>query len=327
MKRRAFAVSAAGCALPGPRLALAQRPAMPVIGYLSGASRAESADRLTAFRRGLEQAGYVEGRNVAIEFRWADGDYGRLAAMAAELVRRPVDLLVATGGPRAAQATKAATSTLPIVFTLGGDPVKLGLVQSLSRPGGNATGISFLTADLMPKRFELLLQLLPKAKRVAVMVNPNTPSAEDQLRGATAAARAAGAQLQVARAGSEGEIDTAFAALMRPRPDALLIGTDALFGTRHKQFVALAARHALPAIYEQRNAVADGGLMSYGPSITEAYVQTGSYAGKVLAGARPAELPVQQPTTFELAINLKTAKALGLTIPQALLVRADELVE
>jgi len=327
MKRRAFAVSAASGVLSGHRLALAQRPAMPTIGYLSGASRAESTDRLTAFRRGLEQAGYVEGRNVAIEFRWADGDYGRLAAMAAELVRRPVDLIVATGGPRAAQAAKAATSTLPIVFTLGGDPVKLGVVQSLSRPGGNATGISFLTADLMPKRFELLLQLVPKAKLVAVMVNPNTPSAEDQLRGASAAARAAGTQLHIARAGSADEIDTAFAALMRPPPDALLIGTDALFGTRHKQFIALAARHALPAVYEQRNAVSDGGLISYGPSITDAYVQTGSYAGKVLAGARPAELPVQQPTTFELAINLKTAKALGLVIPQALLVRADELVE
>lgn len=327
MHRRAFASSAASFVVLWHRLARAQRPTLPVIGYLSGASRAESTDRLAAFRRGLEQAGYVEGKNVAIEFRWADGDYGRLATMAAELVRRPVDLLVATGGPRAAQAAKAATSTLPIVFTLGGDPVKLGVVQSLSRPGGNATGISFLTADLIPKRFELLLQLLPKAKVVAVMVNPNTPSADDQLRGASAAARAAGTQLHIARAGSAREIDTAFAALMHPRPDALLIGTDALFGTRYKQFIALAARHALPAVYEQRNAVADGGLISYGPSITEAYVQTGSYAGKVLAGARPAELPVQQPTTFELAINLKTAKALGLTIPQALLVRADELVE
>lgn len=327
MKRRAFALSAASCALAGPRLALAQRPAMPVIGYLSGASRVESADRLTAFRRGLEQAGYVEGKNVAIEFRWADGDYGRLAAMAADLVRRPVDLLVATGGPRAAQAAKAATSTLPIVFTAGGDPVKLGLVQSLSRPGGNVTGISFLTADLMPKRFELLLQLLPKARLVAMMVNPNTPSAEDQVRGVTAAARAAGTKLQIARAGSEGEIDTAFATLMSSRPDALVIGTDALFGTRHRQFVALAARHALPAVYEQRNAVVDGGLMSYGPSFTDVYVQTGLYAGKVLAGARPAELPVLQPTTFELVVNMKTAKALGLTIPQALLVRANELVE
>ncbi len=300
---------------------------MPVIGYLSGASRAESADRLVAFRRGLEQAGYVDGKNVAFEFRWADGDYGRLAAMADDLVRRPVDLLVATGGPRAAQAAKAATSTLPIVFTAGGDPVKLGLVPSLSRPGGNITGISFLTADLMPKRFELLLQLLPKAKLVAMMVNPNTPSAEDQVRGVAAAARGTGTRLQVARAGNEAEIDTAFATLMSTRPDALLIGTDALFGTRHRQFVALAARHALPAVYEQRNAVVDGGLMSYGPSFTDVYIQTGLYAGKVLAGARPAELPVLQPTTFELVINMKTAKALGLTIPQTLLLRANELIE
>jgi putative ABC transport system substrate-binding protein len=327
VRRRHFAAATGAWALASPWVAVAQRPAIPVIGYLSGVSRNESEDRLAAFRRGLAQAGFSEGRNVAIEFRWADGDYGRLAAMADELVRRPVSLLVATGGPRAAQAAKAATSTLPIVFTLGGDPVKLGLVQSLNRPGGNATGVSFLTADLMPKRFELLRELLPRARLVAVMVNPNTPSAEDQITGAEAAARASGARLQIARAASVAEIDAAFAALAKSRPDALLIGTDALFGTRHKQFIALAARHAVPAVYEQRNAVVDGGLMSYGPSITEAYVQTGVYVGKVLAGARPADLPVEQPTKFELVINLKTAKALGLTIPQSLLLRADEVIQ
>ena len=327
MRRRYFTAVTGAWALASPWAAMAQRPAMPVIGYLSGVSRNESEDRLAAFRRGLAQAGFSEGRNVVIEFRWADGDYGRLAAMADELVRRPVSLLVATGGPRAAQAAKAATSTLPIVFTLGGDPVKLGVVQSLNRPGGNATGVSFLTADLMPKRFELLRELLPSSKLVAVMVNPNTPSAEDQITGAEAAARASGARLQIARAASVAEIDAAFAALAKSRPDALLIGTDALFGTRHKQFIALAARHALPAVYEQRNAVVDGGLMSYGPSITEAYVQTGVYAGKILAGARPADLPVEQPTKFELVINLKTARALGLTIPQSLLLRADEVIE
>jgi len=327
VRRRYFTAVTGAWALASPWAAMAQRPAMPVIGYLSGVSRNESEDRLAAFRRGLAQAGFSEGRNVVIEFRWADGDYGRLAAMADELVRRPVSLLVATGGPRAAQAAKAATSTLPIVFTLGGDPVKLGVVQSLNRPGGNATGVSFLTADLMPKRFELLRELLPSSKLVAVMVNPNTPSAEDQITGAEAAARASGARLQIARAASVAEIDAAFAALAKSRPDALLIGTDALFGTRHKQFIALAARHALPAVYEQRNAVVDGGLMSYGPSITEAYVQTGVYAGKILAGARPADLPVEQPTKFELVINLKTARALGLTIPQSLLLRADEVIE
>jgi len=324
-RRRIVAASAGAWALP--RAARAQRPPLPVIGYLSGVSRAESEDRLAAFRRGLEQAGYSEGRNVAIEFRFADGDYTRLQALATELARQPVNLIVAVGGPRAAQAAKAATSTVPIVFTLGGDPVKFALVHSLSRPGGNATGISFLTADLMPKRFELLRELLPRSKRVAVMLNPNTPSAEDQLKGAQAAARASGTQLLVARAGSETEIDSAFATLAKERPDALLIGTDALFGTRHKQFIALSARHALPAVYEQRSAVVDGGLMSYGPSITESYVQTGVYAGRVLAGARPQELPVLQPTKFELVINRSTARTLGLVIPQALLLRADEVIE
>jgi putative ABC transport system substrate-binding protein len=325
--RRRLAIAAGGWALAAPWAALAQRPALPVIGYLSGVSRAESETRLAAFRRGLEQAGFREGGNVALDYRWADGDYGRLAAMAADLVRQQVNLMVATGGPRAAQAAKAATSTLPIVFVLGGDPVKFGLVQSLNRPGGNATGVSFLTADLMPKRFELLMQLLPKAKLVALMINPNTPSAEDQIKGVEAAARAGGTRLLVARAGSEAEIDSAFATLAKARPDALLIGTDALFGTRHKQFIALAARHALPAVYEQRNAVADGGLMSYGPSIIEAHVQTGLYAGRVLAGTKPAELPVLQPTTFELVVNLATARALGLAVPQALLLRADEVIE
>ncbi len=326
MKRRRIVAASAG-AWALPRAARAQRPPLPVIGYLSGVSRAESEDRLAAFRRGLEQAGYSEGRNVAIEFRFADGDYTRLQALATELARQPVNLIVAVGGPRAAQAAKAATSTVPIVFTLGGDPVKFALVHSLSRPGGNATGISFLTADLMPKRFELLRELLPRSKRVAVMLNPNTPSAEDQLKGAQAAARASGTQLLVARAGSEIEIDSAFATLAKEKPDALLIGTDALFGTRHKQFIALSARHALPAVYEQRSAVVDGGLMSYGPSITESYVQTGVYAGRVLAGARPQELPVLQPTKFELVINRSTARMLGLVIPQALLLRADEVIE
>jgi putative ABC transport system substrate-binding protein len=298
-----------------------------VIGYLSGVSRAESEDRLAAFRRGLGQAGYSEGRNVAIEFRFAEGDYTRLPALASELVRLPATVIVAVGGSRPAQAAKAASSTVPVVFIHGGDAVKLGLVDSLSRPGGNVTGVVFLTVDLIPKRLELLRVLLPKAKRVALMVNPNTPSAEDQVKGAQAAARAADMQLLEARAGSEAEIDNAFAALVKLKPDALLIGTDALFGTRHKQFIALAARHALPAIYEQRNAVVDGGLMSYGPSITEAYVQTGVYAGRVLAGARPQELPVLQPTKFELAIHRGTARTLGLVIPQSLLLRADEVIE
>jgi putative ABC transport system substrate-binding protein len=326
MKRRRL-TAAGALVLAAPWAARGQRAALPVVGYLSGVSRAESEDRLVAFRRGLGQAGYSEGRNVAIEFRFADGDYSRLPAMAAELARLPVNLIVAVGGPRAAQAAKGATSSVPIVFIHGGDPVKMGLVESLSRPGTNATGIVFLTADLLPKRFEMLRALLPKSKRVALMVNPNTPSAEDQVKGAQAAALASGTQLLLARAGSEAEIDSAFAALAYGRPDALLVGTDALFGTRHKQFIALAARHSLPTAYEQRNAVVDGGLMSYGPSINEAYVQTGVYAGRVLAGARPQELPVLQPTKFELVINRGTATALGLAIPQSLLLRADEVID
>jgi putative ABC transport system substrate-binding protein len=327
VKRRAFNNALVCSALALHGAAHAQRPPLPVIGYLSGASRAESEDRLAAFRRGLGQAGYSEGRNVAIEFRFADGDYTRLPALASELVRLPVNLIVAVGGSRPAQAAKAASSSVPIVFIHGGDAVKLGLVESLNRPGGNATGIVFLTVDLIPKRYELLRVLLPRSKRVALMVNPNTPSAEDQVKAAQAAARASGTQLLVARAGSEAEIDTAFASLAKAKPDALLVGTDALFGTRHKQFIALAAQHALPAIYEQRNAVVDGGLMSYGPSITEAYAQTGVYAGRVLAGVRPQELPVLQPTKFELAINRGTARTLDLVIPQSLLLRADEVIE
>jgi putative ABC transport system substrate-binding protein len=326
VNRRRRLLTAAAAAWAPPWAARAQRAALPVVGYLSGVSRAESEDRLAAFRRGLGQAGYSEGRNVAIEYRFADGDYARLPALAAELVRLPANVIVAVGGSRPAQAAKAASSSVPLVFIHGGDAVKLGLVDSLSRPGGNVTGIVFRTVDLIPKRLELLRALLPKAKRVALMVNPNTPTAEEQVKAAQGAAHAAGTQLLVARAGSEAEIDSAFATLVQAKADALLIGTDALFGTRHKQFIALAARHALPAIYEQRNAVVDGGLMSYGPSITEAYVQTGVYAGRVLAGVRPQDLPVLQPTTFELVVNLRTAAALGLAIPSPLLLRADEVV-
>lgn len=327
MKRRALVRVAGALIAPWPLAAVAQRNAMPVIGYLSGVSRVESADRLAGFLRGLSQAGYTEGRNVSIEYRWAGGDYDRLQALAAELVRLPVALLVATGGPRAVLAAKAATATIPIAFTIGADPVKLGVVQSLSRPGGNATGVSFLTADLMPKRFELLRELAPRSKVVALIVNPNTPSAEDQVKGAQAAARASGTRLQVARAGTETEIDAAFATFARYRPDALLIGTDAFFNLQSRQFIALSARYGLPAIYEGRNAVAAGGLMSYGPNIVEAFAQTGAYAGRILAGAMPAELPVLQPTQFELVINLATARALGLAVQQSLLLRADELIQ
>jgi putative ABC transport system substrate-binding protein len=316
-----------GLALAGPLAGHAQRGPVSTIGYLSGVGRDEAVDRLAAFRRGLADAGYREGRNVAIEFRWADGRYDRLPGLAAELVRRPVDVLVASGGPRAVLAAKAATTSLPIVFNIGGDPVRLGIVRSLARPGGNVTGVSFLTADLMPKRFELLRELVPGARLVALVVNPNTPSAGDQADGAQAAARARGVRLHVARAGTDAELEAVFGELERLRPDALLIGTDAFLGARHAVFTALAQRLALPTFYEGRNAVSAGGLMSYGPDIDDAYVQTGGYTGRILAGVRPDALPVLQPTKFELAINLKTARALGLAIPQSLRLRADEVVE
>lgn len=327
MRRRSLVSATAGLALSTSSRVRAQRPAQPIVGYLSGVSRAETEDRLAAFHRGLAEAGYGEGRNLAIDYRFADGDYDRLATMAAELVRRPVSVIVAVGGPRAAQAARAATSTLPIVFVVGGDPVRLGLVASLSRPGANTTGVAFQTAEVVPKRIEMLLQLLPKARVVALMVNPNTPSTNDQVRDAEAATRAAGVRLQVLRAGNDAEIDAGFATLARTKPDALMIGTDAVFGTRYKRFVAHAAALRLPAAYEQRNAVVSGGLMSYGPDIADAYRQTGLYAGRVLAGARPADLPVLQPTKFELVINLGTARALGLAVPQSLRLRADEVVE
>jgi len=327
MRRRRFAAAMGTSTLLSPGMLRAQAAALPVIGYLSGVSRSPTEGRLAAFRRGLSEAGYDEGRNAVIEYRFADGDYDRLAAMAAELVRRPVNVIVAVGGPRAAQAARTATSALPIVFVVGGDPVRLGLVASMSRPAGNATGVAFQTVEVLAKRLEMLLQLLPKAREVALMVNPNTPSAADQVRDAEAAARVAGVRMQILRAGSDAEIDAGFATLARTKPEALLIGTDAFFNVRHKRFVALAAAQRLPAAYEQRNAVVEGGLMSYGPDIDDAYRHTGLYAGRVLAGARPADMPVLQPTKFELVLNLGTARALGLTVPQALRLRADEVIE
>jgi len=327
VKRRAFVEIAVAALSASPLAALAQRPAPPVIGYLSGVSRDEHEDRLSAFRRGLEQGGYTEGRNCVIVYRWAEGAYDRLPALAAELVRQKVAVLVATGGPRAVLAAKAASSTIPIAFTIGGDPVRLGVVRSLNRPDGNLTGVSFLTADLMAKRFELLREVVPRASRVALIVNPNTPSANDQVSGALLAARASGTLLQVERAGTAAEIDAAFASLARHRPDALLVGTDAFFNSRQNQFIALAARHALPAIYESRRAVVAGGLLSYGPDIADAYLQAGIYTARLLDGVRPSDLPVLQPTKFELVINLATARSLGLNLPQGVLLRADEVIE
>lgn len=327
MNRRDLLAAWSGVATAWPIAGGAQQRPSAVVGYLSGVSREESVDRVAGFRRGLGDSGFAAARNVVIEFRWADGDYDRLPSLAAELVRLPVAVLLATGGPRAVLAAKEATPSLPIVFTMGADPVRMGVVNSLNRPGGNVTGVSFLTLDLTPKRFDLLRELVPKAKLVAFMVNPNTPSAESQMKSAQDAARASNQSVHIARAGSDSEIDTAFASLPRVRPDALLIGTDAFLAARRKQLTALAARYGIPTFYEGRESVLAGGLISYGPSIDKAHAQAGNYVGRILAGARPADLPVLQPTMFELVINLRTARVLGLTIPQSLLLRADEVIQ
>jgi ABC-type uncharacterized transport system substrate-binding protein len=328
MRRRDFlgAVSAVAACF-GPLAARAQQKAMPVIGYLSGSAVGSNARFVAAFRQGLRETGYVEGQNVSIEYRWAEGRYDRLPAMAAELVGRSVDLIVASGGPPAAQAAKRATSTIPIVFASGDDPVAIGLVASLARPGGNLTGISFLVTDLNPKRLELLTQFVPGAKVIALLVNPKFPETERVMREVQEAARAKGLQLPILKASNESEIDAAFASLVQLQAGALLVGSDVFLNTRREKLVALASRYAVPAMYELREAVASGGLISYGVSFTADFRLLGIYAGKILNGAKPADLPVQQPTRFELAINLKTAKALGRTVPQSLLARADEVIE
>jgi putative ABC transport system substrate-binding protein len=327
MDRRTFMGSVAGGLVAAPLAACAQKSAIPMIGFLGSASPAQSAPFVAAFGKGLSETGYVEGKNVAIEFRWAEGQYDRLPALAAELVRRQVAVLVATGGPGAALAAKAATSTIPIVFTTGSDPVQFRLVASLGHPGGNATGVTIFTVDLVAKRMELLRELVPKATVIAFISNPNTPYAESEVGKAQEAARSFGQHLHVVRAGTAQEIDAAFATLLQLRAGALLIGTDPFFSSRREQFVALAARHAVPAIFDLREFATAGGLLSYGASITEAYRQAGIYTGKILSGAKPADLPVLQPTKFELVINVKTAKALGIAIPQTLRQREVEFIE
>jgi putative ABC transport system substrate-binding protein len=309
-----------------PLAARAQQKAMPVIGFLG--SIGPIAPQMDAFHQGLSETGYVEGQNVTVEYRWAGGSYDRLPALAADLVGRKVDLIVATGGDVSALTAKSATSTIPIVFTsIARDPVELGLVASLARPGGNVTGFSGLIIELSPKRVELLSELVPQARVIALLVNPSNPSTERAVRDVQEAARAKGVQLQVLKAGSESEIDAAFASLVQLHAAALVVAGDAFFASRRDQLAALASRHAVPAIYPLRQFAVAGGLISYGPSLIVIWRQAGIYAGRILNGAKPADLPVQQPTTFELVINLNTAKALGLTVPQLLLATADEVIE
>jgi putative ABC transport system substrate-binding protein len=324
MNRRAL-MSLIGGAAAWPLAARAQQPALPVIGFLNSASAAGFAGRVAAFRQGLSEAGYVEGRNVAIEYRWADGHYDRLPALAADLVRRHVAVIFANGA--AAFTAKAATTTIPVVFVIAGDPIAFGLVASLNRPGGNVTGVTNLNVEVGPKRLELLHELLPAAAAVALLVNPGSPYGETLSGAVQAAAGTLGLKLHVLQAGNEREIDTAFAKLVELQVRALVIGTDAFFNSRLEQLGALAVRHAVPTIYQYREFAAAGGLMSYGGSFTDDWRRAGVYTGRILKGDQPADLPVQQSMKAELIINLKAAKALGLTFALSLLGRADEVIE
>jgi putative ABC transport system substrate-binding protein len=327
MQRRDFIALFGGAAAAWPLVARAQQPAMPVIGYLSSRSPGETAALVAEFRKGLGEAGYVEGQNVAIEYRWAEGQYDRLPALAADLVQRAVAVMVTTGGEPSALAAKAATSTIPIVFTVGGDPVKLGLVESFNRPGGNSTGVSLLTTAPEAKRLGLLHELMPGAKVVGVLINPKYQEAEAQVRELRDAAGTIGQRIYIAYAGSDAELEPAFETLVRERADALLVGADPFFDTRRHRIIALAAERRLPAVYQFREYAVGGGLMSYGVSLPDGYRQVGEYAGQILKGAKPADLPIVQSIRFEFVINLKTAKSLGLEVPAMLLARADEVIE
>ena len=326
MRRRDF-ITIFGSAAAWPVAARAQQPAMPVIGYLESRSPDGMTDRLRAFRQGLKDTGYVEGENVRIEYRWAENQVDRLPMLAAELVRQRVNVIATTGGEDVALAAKAATKTIPIVFGIAQDPVPFGLVASHSRPGGNATGVNFLVAELGSKQLGLLRELIPAAARVGLLVNPKFPSTERAMTDVTAAASAMGLQVDVVQASDSRAIESVFGTLVHNKADALLVGPDAFFVSRRLQLAILAARHALPAVYNVREYVEAGGLMSYGTNVRDAYRQIGVYVGRILKGAKPADLPVMQSSKFELVINLPTARALGIEVPPNLLARADEVIE
>jgi len=327
MRRREVIALLGGAAITWPSAARAQQPAPPVVGFLGSGSLQSDAFRLAAVQQGLTESGYVEGRNVAFEYRWAEDHYERLPALAAELVRRGIAVLISIGGNTSAVAAKSSTATIPVVFATGSDPIKLGLVTSLNRPGGNVTGVNFLTEMLVAKQLEVLSETIPRTPLIGFLVNPTNANAEADTKSVLAAAESLGQKLVVVQAQTDSELEAAFVALVRQRAGALMVMGDAFFLSRRNKLVELAARQAIPAIYNLREYAIAGGLMSYGTSITDAHRIAGLYAGRILKGEKPADLPVQQSTKVELVINLKTAKALGLTIPLPLLGRADEVIE
>ena len=327
LRRRQFLTLLGGAAAAWPLGARAQQAALPVVGFLGAPSAGPYERYVAAVHQGLKEVGYIEHQNVAMEYRWADGQYDRLPALAADLISRRAAVIVPIGGAPATVAAKAATSTIPIVFNLGADPIGLGLVTNLKRPGGNITGIAMMNLEIETKRLELLHELAPASTSVAVLLNPSNAQAQTQEREAQAAAPVIGRKVLILKAATEREIESAFATLVREQAGALLVGADTFFNSQAILFVVLTARHAIPTIYPFKSSVDAGGLMSYGTSLLDAYRQTGVYAGRVLKGERPGDLPIVQPTKFELVINLKTARAVGIAIPPTLLARADEVIE